>query len=438
MLKKASTLPLLLLLLALVVGCSQSLYMQGRRHLEKGQYDPAVEAFYQEISANPTNAAAWRELGVAYYEKGNLTKAEDALKQANQIQPDARIHLYLGLIYEKQEDYDKAINAYTTSLSLQPKGKTASMTRAHLDRLMSKKIEVDISRALENEANIDTDTIPENTIAVANFDASHLSPELAPIARGLAEFTSIDLAKVQSLTVVERLKLDMILQELKLGESGYVDPASAPRMGRLMGAQRLVTGLLMGIGEEGLRLDAAIVNTIDSSSARPEGVEGELEKFFKVQKDFVFRIIDSLGITLTAEERDAISEVPTESYLAFLAYSRGLNYQSRGMYGAAEREFNKAVQLDGNFQQAGQRLQDVANIQAGGGGYEDSFNRFEGLVRQQSDSEQPSEGLDSRLSSVAQNAGTIPSSSGDSQSENLHGAGNTGTVEIRGDLDADQ
>lgn len=427
-----------LLLAVLVAGCSQSLYMQGRRYLDKGEYDPAIEAFYKEIAANPTSAEAWRELGVTYYEKGDLTKAEDALKQANQIQPDARIHLYLGLIYEKQEDLGKAINAYTTSLSLQPKGKMASMTRAHLDRLISKKLEADASAAVENESIIDTDTIPENTIAVANFDGSYLSPELAPIAQGLAEFTSIDLAKVHSLTVVERLKLDMILKELELSASEYVDPSSAPRMGRLMGTRRLVTGSVVSIGEEGLKLDAAVVNTVDSSTVRPQGVESKLEKFFEAQKEFVFGILDELGITLSAEERDAIKEVPTESYLAFLAYSRGLDYRSQGpeWYGAAEQEFALAVQYDRNFQQANQQLRAVTDMQIAGVEYQDSFDRFEGSVRQQSDRQRPSNGLDSRLSSIAQNSGTIPSSSGDSSVDPVDEPSNTGTVTITGDLDA--
>ena len=427
-----------LLLAVLVAGCSQSLYMQGRRYLDKGEYDPAIEAFYKEIAANPTSAEAWRELGVTYYEKGDLTKAKDALKQANQIQPDARIHLYLGLIYEKQEDLRKAINAYTTSLSLQPKGKMASMTRAHLDRLISKKLEADASAAVENESIIDTDTIPENTIAVANFDGSYLSPELAPIAFGLAEFTSIDLAKVHSLTVVERLKLDLILKELELSASEYVDPSSAPRMGRLMGTRRLVTGSVVSIGEDGLKLDAAVVNTVDSSTVRPQGVESKLEKFFEAQKEFVFGILDELGITLSAEERDAIKEVPTESYLAFLAYSRGLDYRSQGpeWYGAAEQEFALAVQHDRNFQQANQQLRAVTDMQIAGVEYQDSFDRFEGSVRRQSDRQRPSNGLDSRLSSVAQNSGTIPGSSGDSSVDPVDEPSNTGTITIIGDLDA--
>jgi len=429
--------PITLALLAtLVVGCSQNLYMQGRRHLHEGEYGPAVEAFYKEISANPTNAEAWRELGVTYYEKGDLIKAEDALKQAVNIKPDARTNLYLGLIYEKQNDYSKAINAYTASLSLQSKGKTASLTRAHLDRLISRKLEFDISKAMENEDSIDTDTIPENTIAVANFDASHLSPELAPIARGLAEFTSIDLAKVQSLTVIERLKLDIILKEQEFSASEYVDPVSAPRMGRLMGTRKLVTGSVVGIGEEGIKLDGAIVNTVDSSMARPEGVEGELQKFFKAQKEFVFRIIEELGIALSAEERDAISEVPTESYLAFLAYSRGLDYQSRGMYKAARQEFSEAVKLDRSFQQADRQLQAVAGIPDGGVDYQDSFEQFEVSARSESDRRLLSAGLGSRLSSVAFNSGAIPGPADRTPAIELPKTIETATINITGDLDA--
>ncbi len=431
---------LLILVWVLMAGCSQSLYLQGRKHLSRGEYEPAIEAFYQEISVHPTNAAAWRELGVAYYKQGNLTKAEDALKQANNIRPDARTHLFLGLIYEKNADYTKAIQAYSTALSLQPRGKTASQIRAHLDRLVQKKIENDIATALANESAIDTDTIPDNTIAVANFDASNLPPELAPIARGLAEFTAIDLSKVHSLTVVERMKLDLILRELKLGTSGYIDPASAPRLGRLMGTKKIVTGSILNIGEDAFKLDAAVVNTVDSSTLGPNSVEGKLKNFFKVQKNLVFKILDELGITPTPEERNAIMEVPTESYLAFMAYCRGLDYQNRGSewQQAAEQEFTKAVELDPGFRQAEQQRQAIRNLQSSGITYENSLSQFEQFaITQPAEEEGVSGTLGERLTQVTLNIGTIPQTigTGDSPVKPLDSPGNTGTVIIRGDLD---
>ncbi|MFQ6008214.1 MAG: tetratricopeptide repeat protein [Candidatus Zixiibacteriota bacterium] len=433
MLNKRSMLWLLPLLVSvLVAGCSQSFYMQGRKHLSRGEHDPAIEAFYKEISTNPQNAHAWRELGVAFYEKGDLAKAEDALKQANNIKPDARTHLYLGLIHERQEDFKKAIDAYTVSLHLQPRGKTATMTRAHLERLIYKKIEDEISQALENEAAINIDTIPDNTIAVADFDGSNLSAELVPIAKGLAEFTAIDLAKVHSLTVVERQKLDVLMRERQLSRSGYIDPATAPRLGRLMGARKLVTGSVLGIGDKGLKLDGAIVNTDDSSTLRPPGSEGELQKFFKVQKDFVFNILKELGITLSAAERDDIEKVPTESYLAFLAYCRGLDFQSRGMYGSAEQAFAEAVSLDQNFQQARDHMETVSELSGIELSPQQEFSQFEQSVSSEGELEQLT-GLDSRLTQVAQHSGTIPSD----QSTSLQPAViSTATVRIKGNLDA--
>ncbi|MGD8604681.1 MAG: tetratricopeptide repeat protein, partial [Anaerolineales bacterium] len=230
-----TVLALLLVVVFLIVGCSQSLYNQGRRLTEEGDYDQAIDALYQEINKNPQSADAWRELGVAFYEKGDLIKAEDALKQANNIKPDARSNLYLGLIYEKQEMTDQAITAYGAALSLEGSGKTKNVIRAHLDHLIGNAITKEVNTVLANEASIDIDTIPDNTVAVVGFDDSHLPPDLAPLALGLAEFTSADLAKVKSIRVVDRMKIDVILDELKLSSSQYVNPATAPRLGRLLG-----------------------------------------------------------------------------------------------------------------------------------------------------------------------------------------------------------
>ena len=116
----------LLAFLALLAGCAPNLYTQGRGMAERGEYGRAVDLYREEIRNNPKSAEAWRELGVALYKQGELAKAEDALKQANNIKPDARANLYLGLIYEKQEMYDKALDVYRVSLSLKPKRSVSS------------------------------------------------------------------------------------------------------------------------------------------------------------------------------------------------------------------------------------------------------------------------------------------------------------------------
>jgi TolB-like protein len=282
------------------------------------------------------------------------------------------------------------------------------MIRAHLDRLVAQRMRVEVDQALQEEASISVEQIPDNTVAVVTFDDSHLSSELAPLARGLAEFTAADLSKVVSLRVVDRMKIEMILDELKLGASGAVDPSTAPRMGKLLGSKHLVSGAVMDLGETGIRLDGMLVNTGDSSSAMTAPAEGKLNEIFRVQKQFVFDVIDSLGITLSAEERNAISEVPTESYLAFLAYSRGLDYENQGFYRDAQVSFNQAVQLDHGFGAAQNKAASMdANLTLGGSDY--SLSRFETTVVAASESSTTTEGAgpDQRLSRINQLGGLL-------------------------------
>lgn len=393
-------------LLLLTIGCSQSLYMQGRRLADEGEYDRAIKAFYDDIKLNPASAETWRELGVAFYKKGDLDKAEEALKQANNIAPDARTNLYIGLVYEKQENFNRAIEAYRTSLSYNPGGNTRQMIEQHLGGLIALKVEREVTTAIQNEEKIDVASIPDNTLAVVDFNDEHLPPEMAPISKGLAEFTALDLAKIQSLKVVDRLKIDLIQKELQLGSSAYADPKFAPRIGKLLGSNNIVTGTVVGIGDDMIRLDGAVVNTRDSSSNLTDPTEGKLNNFFKIQKDFVFNIINKMGITLTQEERDAIEEVPTESYLAFMAYCRGLDYRSRGMMQEASRNFQQAAGADKNFGDAQKQLQQMVFAPAmSPGGH--SFQQFETSVTAATDQLQTTTGIDQFQAMTLLNSGFI-------------------------------
>jgi len=427
-----------ILLAVLISGCSQSFYSQGKKHLANEHYDNAIDAFYKQIAANASDYKAWQELGVAFYKKGDLLKAEDALKQANGITPDSRTNLFLGLVYEKQAKWDKALEAYGTSLSLNPDKKTAEKTRTHIDLLLVKRLEAEVAESIANEEAINVETIPENTIAVSNFDGSLLPGDLAPIAKGFSEIVSVDLSKVLSLTVIERQKINVIMDELKRGASGYVDPATAPRVGKLLGTNKVVTGTVMGLGEDGFRINGVVVKTADGTTQNPDAKEGELKELFKVQKDFVFALIDSLGITLSQGERDAIEEVPTESYLAFLAYCRGLDYEERGMYKPAQQEFNKALELDANFDEAGFELKNATGME-NASSYEDSQRNLEYTAA--------NSGIDvsgaigdagSRLTTVITNSGVVPSGIVETISDQPplgSDLGSTGIVIIRGDLD---
>jgi tetratricopeptide (TPR) repeat protein len=128
-------------------------------------------------------------------------------------------------------------------------------------------------------------------------------------------------------------------------------------MGSLLGANTLITGTFTTFGEDEhspWRIEPSLGMVKANEVAAIEGIEGNFAQFIQVEKKLALQILGRLNIELTSEERNRIAEkikqnIPTESLEAFLAYSRGLDYQDRGMYEQAETEFEKAVSIDRNF-----------------------------------------------------------------------------------------
>ena len=79
---------------------------------------------------------------------------------------------------------------------------------------------------------------------VALFPLQSQGPNAArdPLNRALLAMITTDLAKVPSLTVLERERIDALLREQQLAASGLVDPATLAARGRLLGAGTVVAG----------------------------------------------------------------------------------------------------------------------------------------------------------------------------------------------------
>lgn len=87
-------------------------------------------------------------------------------------------------------------------------------------------------------------------VSVLYFDVNSNQPELAVLSKGFAELLTTDLVQSTDVTVIERERLEHVLGELKLGETRYSDPATAARIGKLLGVQFMVVGTI----NEGVRL----------------------------------------------------------------------------------------------------------------------------------------------------------------------------------------
>lgn len=356
-------------LLALV-ACSPSAYYHGRQFLSDGNNADAAAAFQQEIGRNPDSAQAWREAGVAWFNLGRHAAADSALAEAARLAPDERTTLYRGLVREALGDETAALQFFRQVLALRPGREVRRVAHAHFEALVRKQAEQQAQQALRTEAAGPYTTPPDDTIAVVSFDCRDLPADLAPIGKGLADFLALDLGKVESLRVVERLQIAHILHELALADSGLVDPATRARTGQLLGSRRLVMGSIQAPSSDQLELYGVVADVGAAGNRDLAPVAGSASGFFRLEKALVFAVIADLGITLSPAERDAIEAVPTESLVAFLAYSRGVAYREEGLYREAAAEFRMARQADGGFAEAAAMAElthDVAEAVGGDG-----------------------------------------------------------------------
>jgi len=126
---------------------------------------------------------------------------------------------------------------------------------------------------------------------------------------------------------------------------------------------RLLIGMLLSAGlgtawaAERFELESAI---IDSTTARPLGgskESGELANFFNIQKKMLYAALKDLGIPLESlppDIRNKLAQFHTTNFDAFKQFSLGLNAQDEGKFAEAKAFFERAVELDPNFQLAGE------------------------------------------------------------------------------------
>lgn len=90
----------------------------------------------------------------------------------------------------------------------------------------------------------------ERHLVIAVLDFEPENKDLGAIAQQVTELLISGLSTRPNLILVERQQLGEVLSEIELGISGTVQPDTAARIGRLIGAKTLVTGRLFSSGDD--------------------------------------------------------------------------------------------------------------------------------------------------------------------------------------------
>jgi TolB-like protein len=344
-----------------LAGCAGSV----QRAAPPGPADvPPLEAERQQ---RPNDPAVLTRLGIAYYEAKEYAQSRDVLRSAVVIESRSfPAAVYLALAYEELGVLDSARTSYNRAAALTQSSAQRDELSGRLALLTRKELLQDARTALSQEATLASTPPIENTVAVFPFRYRGANEELRPLERGLSHLVLTDLSKVARLRLLERERVQVLLDEMRLTDSNRVEPSSGARSGRMLRAARVVQGTLQDQAQR-LRLDANVVDATSSTITATGAATDRLQQLFEVEKQVVFQLIERMGITLSPAERRAISERPTADLQAFLAFSRGLEAEDQGNFQEAANQFDAAVRRDPNFRSARdkrtQNLQLAATVQ---------------------------------------------------------------------------
>ncbi|MFL5579254.1 MAG: tetratricopeptide repeat protein [Gemmatimonadaceae bacterium] len=316
--------------------------------------------------SSPRNAAVLRTLGIAYYRAGRYADARPVLEKARALDPKSGVTaLYLGMTAEKQNDMATAKDAYASYLRHGRASRVRSQLRSRLAAVQRAELAQAAREAVARETQLAATPGSPKTIAVMPLRFSGSDSSLVPLERGIAALMVTDLSVAKELTILERERVQALIDEVSLNQSGRVDQSLSVRAGRMLSAGRLVQAGITQLPDRALRLDAAVIDVPTTQALSNAQAENRLEQIFALEKQVVMQILGALGVRLTTAEREQLEQRPTRSLQAFLAYSSGLLAEDNGNLELASRFFGDAVRIDPGFSAAAAQRSQVDAARAG-------------------------------------------------------------------------
>jgi len=218
------------------------------------------------------------------------------------------------------------------------------------------------------------------TVAVLYFEFDGEDAELSQLRKGFAQMLISDLAELDTLRIIERARLQDVLNELELARSAKLDPTATARVGRLLGARYLVLGHFFNVMGR-LRFDARVVETETGRIITSAGAHGTPEDVMALEQRLATQLREGLqGIARAlaaappepptpstgdgAEQRRAPARRPKPpsprttvarskvSSAAVAAYGRALDAVDRHDAATARNELQSAIATSPGFKLA--------------------------------------------------------------------------------------
>ncbi len=207
------------------------------------------------------------------------------------------------------------------------------------------------------------DTRP--TVAVLYFTNSSLVDfaSYAPLSKGMAEMMISEIAQNSAVRVVERDRLQTLLEEQNLQSSDRVDKSTAVKLGKTLGAGHMLMGSFIIDPSKTMRIDVRSVNTETGQIEYTESVSGKSDKLLDLVIQLGAKV--NAGLKLPAL-KTASTTVPAakspNQFKALMAMSQALEAEDKKDINSATTLYKSAVALNPDFDRAKSRLASLQKL----------------------------------------------------------------------------
>lgn len=194
------------------------------------------------------------------------------------------------------------------------------------------------------------------TVAVLYFTNSALvrHGEYQPLSKGITDMLITELSASPAIQVVERDRLQSLLEEQDLSRTDRVDQETAVKLGRILGAHHLLMGGFVIDPREKMRLDLRAVDVETSRVVYVESVSGKAEEVLELIAELGRRVNTRLRLPpIQARSQPARGTTSKSDQLkAVMFLSRALDEQDRGNVNAAATLYRRALEVYPEYERA--------------------------------------------------------------------------------------
>jgi tetratricopeptide (TPR) repeat protein len=235
--------------------------IQGEKLIAQGKNLQAQALFSQVIKKGALNSSqesqAWNRLGRLYASSNKIDEAIDAFQRSIQANPGLHEnYVNKAVLLRDQGDWPAAYQSVKKALEKNPEDDIAKALeenlkgRLALEKDKTRKQRIDQLVRELSEAYRNRDIFPAaasskvKTITFLDFFIRGRIPDRLGEADYLKHTLIQALQKEKEIKIVERVLIDRLLEELKLGSSEVANPSVSVRLGRVLAARCIAVGTI--------------------------------------------------------------------------------------------------------------------------------------------------------------------------------------------------